>query len=98
MVALRERLPSPQGLVRLALVGFVLAWLFGPSELRLWVPIWLPFLVAVLLELQFFAGALRSRPAAARERGPLPSSYSFATATASCGSRIAARRARSLRR
>ena len=72
MAALRERLPSPQALVRLALVGFVLAWLFGPSELRLWVPIWLPFLVAVLLELQFFAGALRSRPAAARERGPLP--------------------------
>ena len=72
MVALRERLPSPQVLVRVALVGFVLAWLFGPSELRLWVPIWLPFLVAALLELQFFAGALRARPVSGPERGPLP--------------------------
>ena len=43
--------------LRIALVAFVLAWLFGPSELRTTVPVWLPFLVAVALELQFFMGA-----------------------------------------
>ena len=42
---------------RIGLVAFVLAWLFGPSELRTNVPVWLPFLVAVALELQFFLGA-----------------------------------------
>jgi hypothetical protein len=41
---------------RIGLVAFVLAWLFGPSALRTNVPIWLPFLIAVALELQFFLG------------------------------------------
>jgi hypothetical protein len=43
--------------LRIALVAFVLAWLLGPSELRTTVPVWLPFLVALVLELQFFLGA-----------------------------------------
>lgn len=57
-------------LVRLALVVFVLAWLFGPYALRTAVPVWLPFLIALGLELNFFIGGLRSAPAGRAERGP----------------------------
>jgi hypothetical protein len=42
--------------VRVALAVFVLAWIFGPYSLRATVPIWLPFLIALGLELQFFLG------------------------------------------
>lgn len=59
-------------LLRAGLVVFVLAWLFGPYALRSAVPIWLPFLIALGLELQFFLGA--RGPASARvrasDRGP----------------------------
>ena len=57
-------------LLRLGLAAFVLAWIFGPYALRAAVPIWLPFLIALGLELNFFVSALR--PAAARrsDRGP----------------------------
>jgi hypothetical protein len=64
------RLPSPPTAVRVGLVVFVLAWLFGPYEFRSAVPIWLPFLVALGLEVQFFVGALRPAPAGRRDRGP----------------------------
>jgi hypothetical protein len=58
-------------LARAALVGFVLVWLFGPSAIRDVVPIWLPFLVALGLELQFFLTAWRAAPGTTRpERGP----------------------------
>jgi hypothetical protein len=57
-------------LLRLGLVVFVLAWIFGPYELRSAVPIWLPFLVALGLEVQFFVSALRSAPAPRPDRGP----------------------------
>jgi hypothetical protein len=65
-----DRLPSPLTLVRVGLAAFVLVWIFGPYSLRAAVPIWLPFLIALGLELHFFVGALR--PAAARrpDRGP----------------------------
>ena len=65
-----DRLPSPLTLVRVGLAVFVLVWIFGPYSLRSAVPIWLPFLIALGLELHFFVGALR--PAAARrpDRGP----------------------------
>jgi hypothetical protein len=56
--------------VRVALAVFVLAWLFGPSALRSTVPIWLVFLVALGLEVQFFLGALRPAPARRPDRGP----------------------------
>jgi len=56
-------------LVRLGLLLFVLAWLFA-SELRSAIPIWLPFLVALGLELHFFAGAFREAPSHAPDRGP----------------------------
>jgi hypothetical protein len=45
--------------LRAALVVFVLAWLFGPYALRSAVPIWVPFFIALGLELQFFLGARR---------------------------------------
>jgi hypothetical protein len=51
-------------------VLFVLAWLFGPYELRSAVPIWVPFLIALGLELQFFAGAFRPAPSRRPDRGP----------------------------
>ena len=48
--------------VRLALVAFVLAWLFDIGGARSYVPIWAAFLVALGLELQYFFGARRVRP------------------------------------
>jgi hypothetical protein len=57
--------------LRGALVLFVLAWLAGPSTLRTTVPVWVPFLVALGLELNFFVGALRrAGPRARPDRGP----------------------------
>ena len=56
--------------LRIALALFVLAWIFGPYALRSAVPVWLVFLIALGLEVQFFLGALRREPRAARDRGP----------------------------
>jgi hypothetical protein len=67
-----DRLPSPPTLLRIGLVLFVLAWLFGPYALRAAVPIWLPFLVALGLEVHFFIDALRSAPVRRPDRGPQP--------------------------
>jgi hypothetical protein len=67
---LADRLPSPPTLLRIGLVVFVLAWLFGPYELQSAVPIWLPFLIALGLEVHFFVGALRPPPAQRPDRGP----------------------------
>ena len=52
------------------MAAFVLTWIFGPYALRAAVPIWLPFLIALGLELNFFVGALRSAPARRSDRGP----------------------------
>ena len=58
-------------MVRVALAVFVGVWLFGPDALRAAVPVWLPFLVALGLELQFFLTARRARPGSMRpDRGP----------------------------
>lgn len=68
-------LRRPALVLRVALVVFVLAWLFGPYALRSAVPIWLPFLIALGLEVQFFVGGVRA-PHGRRERpdrGPLVS-------------------------
>ncbi len=70
MQKLLDRLPSAPTLVRVGLVVFVLAWLFGPYALRSAVPIWLPFLVALGLEVNFFVGALQPAPARRPDRGP----------------------------
>jgi hypothetical protein len=65
-----NRVPSPLTVLRVALALFVLAWLFGPEQLRTAVPIWLVFLVALGLELQFFVGGLRGSPPREPDRGP----------------------------
>lgn len=56
--------------MRVALILFVLAWIFGPYELRTTVPIWFVFLIALGLELHFFAGALRQAPTPRPDRRP----------------------------
>jgi hypothetical protein len=45
---------------RLGLALFVVAWIFDLAGLRSYIPVWLPFLIALGLELQLFAGASRS--------------------------------------
>jgi hypothetical protein len=67
---LADRLPNGPALVRIALVVFVLAWIFGPYELQAAVPVWVPFLIALGLELHFFAGGLRPPPTRRSDRGP----------------------------
>jgi hypothetical protein len=57
---------------RVALVGFVLAWILGPSELRDAVPILVVFVVALGLEVAFVVSALRGPPRPAPDRGPQP--------------------------
>ena len=52
------------------LAVFVLAWLLGPPSLRTAVPIWLPFLITLGLELYVFAGAFRPEPERRLSRGP----------------------------
>ena len=58
--------------LRLALALFVLAWLFGPYALRSTVPIWLPFLITLGLEIHFLLGARAGTPAPADRRDRLP--------------------------
>jgi hypothetical protein len=67
-----DRLPLlPLGL-RVALGVFVLAWIFGVHDLRSTVPVWVAFVIALGLEVNFLFGAL-GRPAAPRpDRGPQP--------------------------
>jgi len=55
--------------VRLALVLFVVAWLFDVLGLQA-VPLWLAFVIAVGLELEFFLAARQSRPVTAPDRAP----------------------------
>lgn len=64
-----DRRPSRAALLRVALGVFVLAWIFGPYQLRSSVPVLLVFLIALGLEVHFFLGALRPAPAV-RDRGP----------------------------
>jgi hypothetical protein len=65
-----DRLPSPRAALRVALAVFVLAWILGPYELRSAIPVWLAFLIALGLELNFFVGALTRVPTPAPDRGP----------------------------
>jgi hypothetical protein len=46
--------------LRLALVVLLVAWFFSPPEIRDSVPLWLPFAVALVLEVQFVAANYRS--------------------------------------
>jgi hypothetical protein len=65
-----DRTALPAWALRLALVGFVLVWIFGPYELRSSVPIWIPFAVALGLELQFLWSGFRHTGAPALDRRP----------------------------
>jgi hypothetical protein len=56
--------------LRVALAAFVLAWLFGPAVLRSSVPVWLPFLIALGLELQFLLVGWRPTAVARPDRLP----------------------------
>jgi hypothetical protein len=60
-------------LVWLALAAFVLAWVFDIAGIQSVVPLWLPFAIAVGLELQLFVSGLRAAPAQPSNRGRLPS-------------------------
>ena len=51
------------GLVRVGLAAFVLLWLLGPDWLQETFPIWIVFLVALGLEVNFFFGARRAEAA-----------------------------------
>ena len=61
---------SPATIVRVALVVFVLAWIFGPYELRSAVPVLIVFLIALGLELNFLISALRGGSAPRPDRRP----------------------------
>lgn len=67
-----DRVAFPAWGLRLALVTFVLAWIFGPIELRQAVPIWIPFAIALGLELGFVWSAFRAPRAASLDRRPQP--------------------------
>jgi hypothetical protein len=58
--------------LRIVLAVLVLAWIFGPDTLQEAVPIWLVFLIAVGLEVQFFLSGLRQDSARQADRGPQP--------------------------
>ena len=67
------RTPRAAAAARLGLAAFVLVWLFGPDELQLWIPLWVPFVAALALELQFFLTAWRAQPGTTRpNRAPQP--------------------------
>ena len=61
---------SPWLWLRVALVGFVLAWILGPIELRNAVPILVVFLIALGLEVHFLVGAFRGGPVRSPDRTP----------------------------
>src|SRR5437879_12893512 len=67
---------SPRGIrrARLLLVAVVLAWFFSPPAWRYAVPLWLPFVLALGLEIEFLVGGVL-RPArrpVGSDRGPQP--------------------------
>jgi hypothetical protein len=65
-----DRRSSSLVALRVALAVFVLLWIFGPYALRAAVPIWLVFLIALGLELNFLIGALRPAPTPRPDRMP----------------------------
>ena len=56
--------------MRIALVVFVLTWIFGPAELRDAVPLLIVFLVALGLEVHFLVSALRGSALRIPDRAP----------------------------
>ena len=58
--------------LRVGLVVFVVAWLFDLAGLQEAVPVWVAFLVALGLEVNFLVSALRPAPFRSPDRGPQP--------------------------
>jgi hypothetical protein len=58
--------------VRLALAAFVLVWVFDGLGVQGAVPVWVPFLIGLGLEVHFFLGATRAAPAHGGVRGRSP--------------------------
>jgi hypothetical protein len=59
-------------LLRLGLAVFVVAWVFDVLGMRAVIPVWLPFVIALGLELQLFIGGWRAPPAGPGARRRLP--------------------------
>jgi hypothetical protein len=65
-------------LLRLGVLAFVVVYFFLPYDVRYWIPPWVPFLAALVLEVQFFLGGyLQGRRGVAHapvssDRGPQP--------------------------
>ncbi len=59
--------------VRVCLLVAIVAWFFSPPDWRYAIPLWLPFVVALVLEIEFAVGGFRQRGrTVARERGRGP--------------------------
>jgi hypothetical protein len=67
-----DRLPLVPTALRATLAVFVLAWILGPYELRSAIPVWIAFLIALGLEVNFLLSALGRPPAPRPDRGPQP--------------------------
>ena len=61
---------------RLVVLALVIGYFFLPYAVRAWIPVWLVFLAALGLEVQFFVGGYlqgkQGRPAAGPDPGPQP--------------------------
>src|SRR5215472_10601753 len=59
---------------RAVVVTAIIVYFELPYSVSGWIPVWLPFLLAVVTEAQFFLSGWRSTPSRARvDRGPQPS-------------------------
>jgi hypothetical protein len=58
--------------LRVALAVFVVAWILGVHDLRSTIPVWVAFVIALGLEVNFFLGALTRPPSPRPDRGPQP--------------------------
>jgi hypothetical protein len=67
-----DRLRGGTVALRLALAAFVVVWILGPAALRAALPIWLPFVIALALEVHFFLDAGRARDTTRRRSSRLP--------------------------
>jgi hypothetical protein len=70
--SLAHRLRNAPLVLRAALAVFVVAWIFGVHDLRSTIPVWVAFVIALGLEVNFFVGALGRPPAPRPDRGPQP--------------------------
>lgn len=57
---------------RAVLVVLLVAWFFSPPDVRYAVPLWLPFLVALMVEVEFAVGGVLAARRVPAERGRAP--------------------------